>query len=143
MSVHKLLMVFLSTLVLTACGTAASAGAPTGKGLPAVQASPVMVEASPTLAPTATATQAGSPTPDYAAQIGQSQLDLQQSLASATLSALTQEPIRRTQEALQKHTDATASATAAIGQTAEAHGVQTQSAIKTATVQAPITKRLQ
>lgn len=138
----KLLLLLLA-LTLTACGTAVNLDAPVGESPLVIQASPQIVEASPTFAPRATATRAGTPTPDYAAQIGQSQLDLQQSLASATISALTQAPIQTSQAALQKNIDATSTATTTIGQTAEAHSVQTQSAIKTATVQAPITRRLQ
>lgn len=130
----RLIILVFPLLLLTACGVAEGAQ----PGAPDIQASPqVVAHVAPASAvPTFTLAPPGSPTPDYAAQIGLSQLQLQQSVASATLSELTQVPIRHTQAALDTQT-------ASGSQTAEAHGVQTQSAIKTATVQAPITQRLQ
>lgn len=150
---------YLLALLFIACLSACagiSPGAPTDE-------SPLMEQVSATLGvpihtftptPSSTPTRLVTPTVDYNAQIGQLQLDLQRSLGTATLAAVTAESISGTSTALQGYMNGTATATTALGnrrststaaatQTLVAHAVETESAIQTATVQAPITQRMQ
>lgn len=147
-------LILLLLVCLSACA-GISPDALADKALPE-QASATLDAPTQTVTPqlSATLTRPVSPTVDYNAQIGQLQVELQRSLGTATLAAVTAESVRGTSTALQGYMNGTATATAALGnrrststaaatQTLAAHAVETESTIQTATVQAPITQRLQ
>lgn len=102
------------------------------------QASPAF---SPTLGQSPTPSLTPTPTEDYAAQIAIEQLNLQRSLGSATVDAMTQTFVDSRQATLDAQMRATRTATTAAGQTQEAHALETQSAITTATAYAPIQRQ--
>ena len=131
-------------MALALVGCAAEDVAASGQDGNIVLGTPVMVsQASPTLirtvkaAPTPSATMVGTPTVDYQAKIGQSALALQQSLASATMAAVTQRVIDTAQAKLDAVQAKTGTAVVAVTQTLEVKAQKTADYNATGTVQAP------
>ena len=138
----RMLLLIVIGLALTGCG-------PTQQPDVAVQASPVATQGQVYLlsaantAPVATPvpTAAGTPTTDYQARIGQAQLELQHSLATATMAAVTQQAIDTIQARIDISNQKTASATSAIALTNVAWAVATDDMRATQTVEAPLIER--
>lgn len=131
---ERVFFLFIVMLVLTGCSAESS-----------MDSTSEIVQVSPTIArsaaPTPSPTLKGTPTVDYLERIGETDLKLHQSVASATLAGITQQVIDTAQARLDIANGKTGTVSFSKTQTFVAQAVQTQDRAATGTAQAPITER--
>lgn len=137
MRIIPFLVVVLS-MVLTGCQAVATPVEDTFDGPVVILATPSVVGSA---APTPSLTVKGTPTVDYQAKIGESDLRLHQSVASATVAAITQQVIDTAQAKLDVSNVKTGTAVVAKTQTFEVQAIQTQDMLATGTAQSPYIAR--
>lgn len=135
----RLLFLIFMAVVITACG-AAPESLPTEQ---LVQATPeiYLVQATELSSSTPTPSLVATPTIDYQAKIGQAGLELQLSLGTATMAAVTAQVIETADAKLAAKRYATSTVTVQAGQTDEARIKATDDYLATGTVEAPLIAR--